>query len=338
MGLFFCSVLNARGLEVEGLDPENLNVYAFIQIQFSKNVSQFSAISLCSLSTPNPEWNQTFRFDLDDSLGSSAFISVHLFTAMPDKKGSLAFPKHEEFRKTELTEESERNKLNQIFDKATLRAEKTKSQEQAIRERLGKGSAEEEKVANRLMQFDLKERRWAQLKQLHASTPDLILPNVPRNHIPVGYVVIPFRTLREAVYSEQAVRYDRPLRGAARGSIKIDLEYRPKFWGYAPRREDVKLSTPRGTELAWDARKITDAPVTDAHLHRIKIPEHLQVHTTLDKYKGLRKKMPIARNLSDCLAFSRQVSAYLDDDNIKAEPMMKMTPEVKRYVDGANFS
>lgn len=196
-----------------------------------------------------------------------------------------------------------------------------------------KVAAEENKTWIRLLNQNLEARKWFQLKQLHEHHPSLLLPNVPRYHIPIGYVVIPFRTIRESVLSEKPIRYERPLRGAARGTIKIDMEYRPKFWDAQHRKEIVRCETPRGNELEWkDPAAALKFPVPS------KPPEDLlevsRAATLREKYK---KRLSTATSLTDCLHFSRKVQQFLSDDTKVVEPKILVSREVQAFLEGAKL-
>merc|ERR1719240_636676 len=55
-------------------------------------------------------------------------------------------------------------------------------------------------------------------------------PLIPRTHLPLGCIVARFRHLRSAVWGTEPVIMDRTLRLGCKGSLRIEMDFRPRYF------------------------------------------------------------------------------------------------------------
>ena len=93
-------------------------------------------------------------------------------------------------------------------------------------------------------------------------------PPVKASHIPMGFVIVTFRTLREAITtcpSSEPLQLKRRLRASVRGHLSFDIDFRPKQAGYPehPRLESSRPATPDAAAIAaynWPVISTTAQP------------------------------------------------------------------------------
>lgn len=78
------------------------------------------------------------------------------------------------------------------------------------------------------------ERRWTEAANLRHMLGKLRCeiqePLVPRSHLPLGAVIVRFRHLRAAVWGTEPVEVNRTLRLNCRGSLRVEIDFRPRFF------------------------------------------------------------------------------------------------------------
>merc|ERR1740138_2010204 len=78
------------------------------------------------------------------------------------------------------------------------------------------------------------ERRWTEVANFRAmlkrSGLEVEEPLVPRSHMPLGCVVVRFRHLRSAVWGIEPTEIYRTLRLGCRGNLRLEIDFRPRFF------------------------------------------------------------------------------------------------------------
>ena len=109
---------------------------------------------------------------------------------------------------------------------------------------------------------------------------DIPWPPIKASHIPMGFVIVPFRTLREATNLTEPLQLTRRLRAAVSGHLSFDLDFRFKQAGYPdhPRLISSRPATPDAAAMAafkqWQA--VTTEPIDSLDVPEPPIQASLQ--------------------------------------------------------------
>jgi hypothetical protein len=121
------------------------------------------------------------------------------------------------------------------------------------------------------LEIPILERRWTDvmnLRQILQKTGcDVQDPMIPKTHMPLGCVVARFRHLRSAVWGTEPVVLDRTMRLNCKGSLRIELDFRPRFFKAVDplkahkktemkEEEEWEPRTPRAADLEETAESV----------------------------------------------------------------------------------
>jgi hypothetical protein len=178
-------------------------------------------------------------------------------------------------------------------------AEANEDQEEANAERL-----------EAMLNMDVAERRKIEIMNCRQEVRkglalNIQWPPIPASHIPLGFVLLTFRSLREpAMDPSHVFTYTRHLRGSDRGTIKFELDFRPKlFQVYEPARliaeEQDKVLTPRKQDvLEFDEGPIVDfdKPMSVPKLPtKFKLPEPVKLDNNAGRAEKIKQRKALAK-------------------------------------------
>eukprot|EP00397_Hematodinium_sp_SG-2012_P004883 GEMP01004898.1.p1 GENE.GEMP01004898.1~~GEMP01004898.1.p1 ORF type:complete len:1107 (+),score=275.15 GEMP01004898.1:558-3878(+) len=302
-GYFVVSVLSATNLRLENMRPIDLNVYAYVQFCSHKDALVMSAITSGVLASGDPEWHEPFRFEIDARMDESSFLTVHLFTATPDKSGNLAFKMADDglqedpvARNVLVSELSKDHK--ETLDKAA------KTEKMAMTNLLERGTP----LESRFLWDNVGRRKWGELETLQRHLRGVLLPPVPRHHIPLGFMVVSARVLRDSVTQAHVIHLkDRLLRGAIKGKLNVDIEFRPSLWRIIKEPYEPPPVCPVESLVEVDF-----------------------VPTTSLKRSIVLKNAVKPRSLRELLVFAKECAEYKHDPEGMPEPKLNVTDDVLR--------
>lgn len=301
-GFFMISLLSAVDLCAGKTLPEDMNAYAYIQFKTHKNAEMMCVMSTCVLGTDKPSWHDSFRFDIDGPVDEHTFFSVHLFCAREDIYGDLSFTVVDDKLPQDpgaRAAQPPKRKVDAYFDNQVNKVlqEKKKELKEAVQD-----------AQTRALWSNVEARKWMELEMLQEKLPEVPLPPVPRHHMPLGFLVIPFRIIREAMSTGGVVSLrDRLMRGAVRGRVNIDLEFRPQMWRVHRPKPEQMMDPPDETALQdYELPKPLPPP---------RVP--------------LVKPPPKMEGLVDMFHFSDEV-ANCEFDPVKDKPVLHGTPDLIR--------
>mmetsp|Transcript_55117 Transcript_55117/g.98364 ORF Transcript_55117/g.98364 Transcript_55117/m.98364 type:complete len:1247 (-) Transcript_55117:167-3907(-) len=258
LGHMMVSVLEATDLYLEG-KTGFVNTYVNLQLRMQSGARPQAAFTSCMLQNSSPEWHEVFRFDttrMDPSACLVAWVvaapgesakEVMDGAAMGLDEEELAALSHMEALtgKTLNSKEPQfTSSMQDSFKRLMKRSDKAEDAEVLRLRKLAmaqltsteptqdlKFSQEQIKGNDGLSVAD---RRWNEVRNLRevlaASGCDVPEPLVPRTHLPLGCVVIRYRHLRAAVWGNEPVTVVRTLRLSCRGSLRVQIDFRPKFF------------------------------------------------------------------------------------------------------------
>jgi len=255
-GHFMVSVLDASDLYLEGKVGE-VNAYVCLQLRTQDRAITHVAFSSCTLQNPFPEWHEVFRFDTE-KLDPSACLVAWVIAAPGSSAEEVVESaerglSEDELRRFKMEEQMAGQAVNRTrpefttsmqhsFKRLMRRAELAEDLEVDKLRKLAmaqtQGSAPTSDLLilrpNQKDAVPLEERRWNEVANLRAllkrSGCDIDEPLVPRSHLPLGCVVVRFRHLRTAVWSAEPVEIDRTLRLSCRGTLRLEIDFRPRFF------------------------------------------------------------------------------------------------------------
>lgn len=251
-GHFMCSVLAGDHLHLEGLSSEP-NVYVCLEFKANRLATSQLAYTSCCMKNADPEWHEVFRFDTQ-YIDPSAYLVAWLMAApgedetdvihatnlgITEKELQQLKMKGVDLRRFKKPEHS--SALDMSLKMLRRRADASSdSEDRRLKALVGaqvqgsmptedlKRSKDEETTST------LESRRWLEVKNflsvLKRSGCDAQQPLAPRSHVPIGVVVTRFRQLRTAVWGTVPVEIDRGLRLSPRGSLSLEVDFRPNFF------------------------------------------------------------------------------------------------------------
>jgi len=270
-GHFMVSVLRGTDFYLEG-NVRDMNTYVCLQFCMKEGTPPLVAFSSCSMGQTSPEWNEVFRFE-SEQLHPSAFLVAWVLAApgetpeevMEGAAYGLSDEQIVKLRMQRITEGVEPRQrqvdystaMHNTFGRLMRRADKEADNAQWQAKRL-LGTEEETKKPFKGIERSLVERRWLEVenlqKVLKKTGLDLPDPLSPRTHLPLGCVIVRFRHLRGAVWGTEPVVIDRALRLGCRGSLTLEVDFRPRFFvafdpqKYLGAEELEEIQTPRYNE------------------------------------------------------------------------------------------
>jgi len=275
-GYFIVSVLSALDLYMEGKVGE-LNTYVCLQFRTHRSAAPFVAFTSCVLSSPSPEWHETFRFDVE-GIDSTAVLVAWVVSAPGDDADQVIEGTEFGLTEEELREIADQRIMNPQampartrkppdfgsalstnFGRATRKADRSADKE-VLRMRKNalaqsRGAEPTTDLANPAAResSDYAARRWQDVENLRTvlerSGCEAHLPMVPKSHIVVGCVVVRFRQLRTAVWQTQVVDVGRTLRLNCRGMLNMEVDFRPRFFEPKPDPRASSLTPEEEDEL-----------------------------------------------------------------------------------------
>jgi len=285
-GHFMVSVISAEDLFVEG-KVEQLNTYVCLMFRTQASAAPQVAFTSCSLRNPCPRWQEVFRFDTD-VLDPTACLVAWVIAAPGNSPEELVQAtalglNEEQIQQVKLQEAISGTKINK-----GKKPQFTTAMQQSFTRLMKRGDRNEDKDVLRMRKlalaqskgaeptmdllptkqqkesYPVEERQWIEVENLRAligrSGCEIQEPLVPRNHLPLGCVVVRFRHLRAAVWGTEIVQVSRTLRLNSRGNLKLEVDFRPRF--FAP--QQVSISSQVDDEVY--TIKPTNDPVQDALL------------------------------------------------------------------------
>mmetsp|Transcript_153584 Transcript_153584/g.492261 ORF Transcript_153584/g.492261 Transcript_153584/m.492261 type:complete len:1098 (-) Transcript_153584:103-3396(-) len=268
-GHLMVSVLDAVDLYMEGKLGE-LNTYVCVMLHTHQGATPLVAFTSCMMKSPDPEWHEVFRFDIE-SLDPSACLVAWVVAAPGDSEDQikqstnfgtteeqlaeqtrLALLRGEDITKKPANRRAKQENFNTglttAFGRLTRKGDKSEEMEV---QRLRKLAMAQSKgceptmdlVIPKNVESSLAARRWNEVANLRAllerSGCEIQDPLVPRSHLPLGCVLVRFRQLRTAVWDPAPVEISRTLRLNCRGNLRIECEFRPQYFETKPENRAV---------------------------------------------------------------------------------------------------
>jgi len=278
-GHFMISVLDAVDLYMEGKVGE-LNTYVCVQLRTHAGATPFVAFTSCVLNSPDPEWHEVFRFDVE-SLDPTAVLVAWVIAAPGDsaeevQQGAEMGLSEEQLRDLKTQEVLTGKKvfrnnpqfgtsLQKSFQRLTRRADRNEDREVHRLRKLALAQSKDCEptmdlaIPKNLDSSPLEERRWNEVANLRTllerSGCDIHEPLVPRTHMPLGCVVVRFRQLRTAVWEIEPIEVSRTLRLNCRGNLRIEIDFRPLYF-VAKEDKRAKLIPPEEEDAMYGVRAL----------------------------------------------------------------------------------
>jgi len=267
-GHMMVSVLEATDLYLEG-KTGFVNTYVNLQLRMTSGARPQAAFTSCVLSNSCPEWHEVFRFDTT-RMDKDAVLVAWVIAAPGEGPKEVTDGAHLGLTEEELAAISHMEAvtgktlhegdtqfttaMQDSFLRLMRRADKAEDKEVLRLRKLAmaqltgteptqdlKYSAAENKDPGGM---HLTDRRWNEVQNLRAilqrSGCDVPEPLVPRSHVPLGCVVVRYRYLRAAVWGSEPVTVVRTLRLSCRGSLRVQIDFRPKF--FCIKQEAVQMT------------------------------------------------------------------------------------------------
>ncbi|CAK0828531.1 unnamed protein product [Prorocentrum cordatum] len=295
-GHFKVSVIRAEDLYLEGKVGE-LNVYVCCIFCTQDGSAPQVAFSSCSMNDSHPEWHEVFRFDtekLDSSACLVAWVMAAPGTTAEDVVDSATLGLDEQelhrIRMNERITGKQRvrkragfgTSLQESFGRMMRQADKDQDEEVqklrklALAQRRDAEPTSDLKTATESERdfLPLEQRRWLEVNNLRAllqrSGCNVAPPLAPKCHLPLGCVVVRYRHLRQAVWGVEPVEINRTLRLNCRGSLKLEVDFRPKFFECKV-EEKTAFKEDAGDDDVYDLRPLTG--LSPEQLHELDMAE-----------------------------------------------------------------
>ncbi|CAJ1353959.1 unnamed protein product [Effrenium voratum] len=284
-GHMMVSVLEATDLYLEG-KTGFVNAYVNLQLRTQNGARPQAAFTSCVLQNSSPEWHEVFRFDtlrLDPTAVLVAWVVAAPGENVKEVMDGAALGLDEEELQNLSHMEAVTGKtlhqekpqftsaLQESFQRLMKRADREEDSEVmrlrklAMAQLTGTEPTEDLKFSQKQVKGEgglaLTERRWNEVSNLREvlarSGCDVPEPLVPRTHLPLGCVVVRYRHLRQAVWGSEPVTVVRTLRLSCRGSLRVQIDFRPRFFEckeedraklLSPEEEDELYRITPGTE------------------------------------------------------------------------------------------
>jgi len=277
LGHMMVSVLEATDLYLEGKTGV-VNTYVNLQLRMQNGARPQAAFTSCVLQKSSPSWHEVFRFDttrMDPSACLVAWVVAAPGQSAKDVMDGAAMGLDEEelaalSHMEALTGKTLNNTTPQFtsamqdsFKRLMKRSDREEDAEVlrlrklAMAQLTGSEPTQDLKFSQAQVKgndgLSVADRRWNEVRNLRevlaASGCDVPEPLVPRTHLPLGCVVIRYRHLRAAVWGNEPVTVVRTLRLSCRGSLRVQIDFRPKFFECAEQERAKLLSQEEEDEL-----------------------------------------------------------------------------------------
>merc|ERR1719487_1327226 len=218
-----------ENLFLEGRREDEFNTYCVI-IMTQNQVSEYY-YSTCDMANISPRFFETCRFDLPTVDTSCRLILLVMATSgdryeIMDRMKTFIGKSTTTKKKKDDAEMKKTNAMLKKFNKLKTKADRA----------LVKAEEEKQKKLEEegLEQTTISARRWTHINTLwrSAGLEDEMTPPLPPEDVPIGFVVVNPSLLREAARScekGEPIVVDRALRGAPRGSVHFEVDYRRHF-------------------------------------------------------------------------------------------------------------
>lgn len=290
-GHFMITVCAGEGLYLEG-KGSMVNTYVCLQLRTEQGSTPQVAFTSAFYQCSDPVWNETFRFDVSQ-LDPSAVLVAWVMNAPGNDLNDIAMG-----AALGLTEEQQRRlfvlelenggevatvppvnfmtALKDTFSRFMRRADRAEDREVMRLRHLAMAEAVDVPPTEDLIErsdaevgiLSTSDRKWADVANLQEvmkkSGCDLPDPLAPSTNLPIGCVIVRMRHLQAAVWDTEPITIDRRLRLSTRGSLRLDIDFRPRFFESRPDPRDVFLS-PEEEEELYGLRG-ADEPETDPKL------------------------------------------------------------------------
>jgi ankyrin repeat protein len=311
-GSLMVTVLEGEGFVLPGrpLNKEYA-VYASIQLQTQANIAVSTAFTSAALTTGKfMDWHETLRFDIK-ALDPGSYLVMELF-AVRDQQ-DIRLDQRE--IKRERVAADDRDKANaEDSGESSQEDENQEFRRQMQNVKDAELNADEEELhAERLeqmMNMDVAERRRIEVTNCRQQVRKglklkIQWPPVPSNHIPLGFVLLTFRSLREATMdSSNPFTYTRHLRGSERGVIKFELDFRPKLFHIIdPARQLVEEQDNVRTPRKQDVLEFDEGPLVDFNKPlpapkqpvKLKLPEPVKLDKNASRAVKIQQRKALAK-------------------------------------------
>mmetsp|Transcript_87022 Transcript_87022/g.244011 ORF Transcript_87022/g.244011 Transcript_87022/m.244011 type:complete len:1349 (-) Transcript_87022:56-4102(-) len=254
-GHFMVSVIEGQNLDLQGFNG-SMNPYVCLQFSSQADELPMAAFTSCAIGTPMPAWHECFRFDTE-KLDTTAYLVAWLLVApgecpaeiveattlgvAPDQLKSVKAQAARLGIKLNLNPEFT-DSIQQSFDYLTARHDFAEDEDISRLRRLALVESLEYEPTEDLKAVEpgkratipLQERRWQELANLlqvlKRGGCTIPAPVAPESHTPLGCVIVRFRHLRQAVWGTEPVTLKRMIRLNSRGTIKLQIDFRPRFF------------------------------------------------------------------------------------------------------------
>jgi len=236
------------------------------------------AYTTCIASNASPDWHETFRFDTQ-SLDPTAYLIAWVVSAPGEDyddiiAGSLYSLTEEQLQEaamqravTGIDTRHYKPDFNRDLPKMLKRQTHyyDKSDDAKVHKDNAIARLPNPPPASTYQKDNIPpiERRWNDVmnlrQMLQKTSCEIQDPLIPRTHMPLGCIVARFRHLRGAVWGTEPITMNRMVRLNCKGSLNIELDFRPRFFLATDPLSQMKLEeefvprTPRVDDLEVNA-------------------------------------------------------------------------------------
>jgi len=249
-GHFMITVIGAKDLYHEG-KADQINTYILLELRSQRTQTPLVAFTTCVVKDGAPHWQEEFRFDTK-ALDTSAYLVAWVISAPGEEFEDICKGAELGLTEAQLEKASMARKLRGLEEgKDHLKMDFKNGMEKAFRKQMQRADARDDMEVERQKRVELmakkpdestfqrhdipyQERCWNEVenmrKYLGRAGVNISDPLVPRTHLPLGCLVIRFRELRASVWHDEPVVVDRKLRLACRGSLRLEVDFRPRYF------------------------------------------------------------------------------------------------------------
>lgn len=274
LGHFMVTVTEAEELYHEG-KADQINSYILLELRSRRTETPLIAFTTCVVKEGSPSWKEEFRFDTK-ALDTSAYLAAWVISAPGEEfddiaRGAELGLTEEQLEKAamarklaglesgkEYLKQDFKNGMEKAFRKQMQRADRMDDLEVERAKRIANMAKKPDASTFQRHEIPYQERRWNDVenmrRMLSRAGIDVSDPLVPRTHLPIGCLLVRFRELRSSVWNDEPVVVDRKLRLACRGRLRIEIDFRPKYFVASKKtglsgEEEFQPRTPRQEDL-----------------------------------------------------------------------------------------
>lgn len=272
-GHFMVTIQKAKDLYHEG-KADQINSYVYLELCTKQGSAPLIAYTTCILTEGSPQWNESFRFDVE-MIDPSAYICAWVISAPGDDfldvmNGALFEMTEEQLNEAlmqravtgvdnRITTQDFNKDLGKMLRRQTHRADLGDDKQVHRNNAIAMMPHQPPASSYQRPDVPILERRWNDVlnfRQLMQKTGVNIQdPIIPRTHMPIGCVVCRFRTMRAAVWGTEPMNLKRNLRLSCKGLLQLELDFNPTYFiavdplnGHN-REPDFEPRTPRESDL-----------------------------------------------------------------------------------------